>query len=72
MKKIHIPVLLLDGDRDEFFTVEGVTELYRLLPQAEMTLIPGSGHAIFLTPGKTPLFYALVLEFLQRQLPKAS
>ncbi|MDI8082272.1 alpha/beta hydrolase, partial [Salmonella enterica subsp. enterica serovar Kentucky] len=24
------------------------------------------------TPGKTPLFYALVLEFLQRQIPKAS
>ncbi|MGC8169905.1 alpha/beta fold hydrolase, partial [Salmonella enterica] len=22
--------------------------------------------------GKTPLFYALVLEFLQRQIPKAS
>ncbi|HHW8757020.1 TPA: alpha/beta fold hydrolase [Salmonella enterica] len=42
------------------------------MPQAEMTLIPGSGHAIFQTPGKTPLFYALVLEFLQRQLPKAS
>ncbi|VEB54334.1 putative hydrolase or acyltransferase [Salmonella enterica subsp. enterica] len=41
VKKIHIPVLLLDGDRDEFFTVEEVTELYRLLPQAEMTLIPG-------------------------------
>ncbi|EDJ4263486.1 alpha/beta hydrolase [Salmonella enterica] len=72
VKKIHIPVLLLDGDRDEFFTVEEVTELYRLLPQAEMTLIPGSGHAIFQTPGKTPLFYALVLEFLQRQIPKTS
>ncbi|HAK1705641.1 TPA: alpha/beta hydrolase [Salmonella enterica] len=42
------------------------------MPQAEMPLIPGSGHAIFQTPGKTPLFYALVLEFLQRQLPKAS
>lgn len=37
-----------------------------------MTLIPGSGHAIFQTPGKTPLFYALVLEFLQRQILKAS
>ncbi|MER3147013.1 alpha/beta fold hydrolase [Salmonella enterica] len=42
------------------------------MPQAEMPLIPGSGHAIFQTPGKTPLFYALVLEFLQRQLPKTS
>ncbi|EBA4495791.1 alpha/beta hydrolase [Salmonella enterica] len=42
------------------------------MPQAEMPLIPGSGHAIFQTPGKTPLFYALVLEFLQRQIPKTS
>lgn len=42
------------------------------MPQVEMTLIPGSGHAIFQTTGKTPLFYALVLEFLQRQIPKAS
>ncbi|WP_080190466.1 alpha/beta fold hydrolase [Salmonella enterica] len=42
------------------------------MPQVEMTLIPGSGHAIFQTTGKTPLFYALVLEFLQRQIPKTS
>ncbi|ECG8589393.1 alpha/beta hydrolase [Salmonella enterica subsp. salamae] len=72
VKKIRIPVLLLDGDRDEFFTVEEVMELYRLLPQAEMAVIPGSGHAIFQTPGKAPLFYALALEFLQRHVPNAS
>ncbi|MGS9064373.1 hypothetical protein ACQWHL_26985, partial [Salmonella enterica subsp. enterica serovar Infantis] len=42
------------------------------MPHAEMTLIPGSVHAIFQSPGKTPLFYALVLEFLVRQIPKAS
>lgn len=70
--QIRIPVLVLDGDRDEFFTVEDVTELYRLLPQAEIAFIPGSGHAIFQMPGKAPLFYAIVLEFLQRQLPSAS
>ncbi|HAE8211108.1 TPA_asm: alpha/beta hydrolase, partial [Salmonella enterica subsp. salamae serovar 42:f,g,t:--] len=34
--------------------------------------IPGSGHAIFQTPGKAPLFYAIVVEFLQRQFPSAS
>lgn len=70
LKEINIPILLLDGDRDEFFTVEEVAELYRRLPQAEMAIIPGSGHAIFQTPGKAPLFYSLALEFLQRQAPK--
>ncbi len=67
--QIRIPVLVLDGDRDEFFTVEDVTELYRLLPQAEIAFIPGSGHVIFQMPEKR---YAIVLEFLQRQLPSAS
>ncbi len=61
VKKIHTPVLLLDGDRDELFTVEEVTELYRLLPQAAMTLIPGRAPAFFKTSGQTPLFYTLVL-----------
>lgn len=49
--------MVIAGDRDEFFTVEEVTELYHLLPKGEMAIIPCSGHAIFQSPDKSTLLH---------------
>lgn len=38
------PVLLIHGDRDEYFPVEIAVELYRLLPNAALCIIPQAGH----------------------------
>ncbi|WP_264821996.1 alpha/beta fold hydrolase [Escherichia fergusonii] len=70
VKKIQVPVMVIAGDRDEFFTVEEVTELYHLLPKGEMAIIPGSGHAIFQSPDKSTLFYMSTTAFLKQQVAK--
>lgn len=38
------PILLIHGDRDEYFPVEIAVELYRLLPNAALCIIPQAGH----------------------------
>jgi pimeloyl-ACP methyl ester carboxylesterase len=57
------PVLLLVGDRDGACTAEA-PELFRLLPNAELAVAPGSDHGFI--EGKAGLFDALALDFLLR------
>ena len=38
------PTLLIHGDRDEYFPVEIAVDLYRLLPNAALCIIPQAGH----------------------------
>jgi pimeloyl-ACP methyl ester carboxylesterase len=57
------PVLLLVGDRDGACTEEA-PELFRLLPNAELAVAPGSDHGFI--EGKAGLFDALALDFLLR------
>jgi pimeloyl-ACP methyl ester carboxylesterase len=57
------PVLLLVGDRDGVATEESV-ELFRLLPNAELAVAPGSDHSFI--EAKARLFDALALDFLMR------
>jgi pimeloyl-ACP methyl ester carboxylesterase len=57
------PVLLLTGDRDGVAT-EGSIELFRLLPDAELAVAPGSDHGFI--EAKADLFDALALDFLLR------
>ena len=57
------PVLLLVGDRDGVSTEESV-ELFRLLPNAELAVAPGSDHGFI--EAKAGLFDALALDFLLR------
>ena len=57
------PVLLLVGDRDGACTAESV-ELFRLLPNAELAVAPGSDHGFI--EAKAGLFDALALDFLLR------
>lgn len=61
--RITVPVLILIGDRDEIVPVEDATELYRLIPNAELSVVPGANHVdtVF-----GPLYQPSVLDFLSR------
>ena len=62
--RITDPCFLIVGDRDELITIEGVVELYRWLPNAELAVLPGAAH---MGPMADPeLFVCLLLDFLQR------
>ncbi|MDQ3911093.1 MAG: alpha/beta hydrolase [Actinomycetota bacterium] len=58
------PVLILVGDRDGACAKEA-PELFRLLPDAELAVAPGSDHSFI--EAKSELFDALVLDFLLRR-----
>jgi pimeloyl-ACP methyl ester carboxylesterase len=63
LTRIADPVLVLVGDRDGACTEEA-PELFRLLPNAEMAVAPGSDHGFI--EAKAGLFDALALDFLVR------
>ena len=61
---IQRPVLILHGDRDEFFPVDIPTAMYRAMPAAELCILPCTGHE--LPPQWPDLFLQLLTGFLQR------
>lgn len=66
LRGIAAPTLIVHGDRDWFFPVAVPTELYRLLPDAELCLLPKTGHV---PPVERPeWFNAIVLDFLGRRV----
>ena len=61
---ITSPVLVLHGDRDPYFPVNIPTTLYRSLPNAELCILPNTGHGL---PQEAPeLFLEIVSQFLAR------
>jgi pimeloyl-ACP methyl ester carboxylesterase len=64
LRGIRAPVLIVHGDRD-FLPVEEPTELYRLIPDAELCVLPNTGHW---PPSEHPdWFNAIALDFLARR-----
>lgn len=62
---IRTPSLIIHGDRDFFFPVSVPTDLYRLLPDAELCILPNTGHV---PPAERPAWFnAIVLDFLARR-----
>ncbi len=62
---IHAPTLIVHGDRDFFFPIRIPTEMYHLLPDAELCILPKTGHA---PPLERPeWFNTIVLDFLDRR-----
>ena len=43
---IKCPVLLMLGDRDKMVTMDETVAAYKLLPKAQLTILPGTPHAI--------------------------
>jgi pimeloyl-ACP methyl ester carboxylesterase len=46
IRNISAPTLLMVGDRDEFVSLKGMIDIYSLLPQSELAMIPGCGHVV--------------------------
>jgi pimeloyl-ACP methyl ester carboxylesterase len=66
LRAISAPTLIIHGDRDRSFPIEVPGELYRLLPDAELCILPSTGHV---PPVERPeWFNAILLDFLARRL----
>ncbi|HEX8228647.1 MAG TPA: alpha/beta hydrolase [Chloroflexia bacterium] len=64
---VTAPTLVLLGDRDGFVPVEDGVAMYRLLPNAELAVVPAAEHTDFIfSPAKVSLLQPLVLDFLLR------
>jgi pimeloyl-ACP methyl ester carboxylesterase len=65
-QQFDAPALIIVGDRDDaILPVEDAVALYRLIPQAELAIVPGVNH--LLPWAKPELFTQLTLDFLLRQ-----
>ena len=64
LRKITAPTLIIWGDRDQFLPIENAVELYRLIPNAELAVVPNADH--FVSRTNVELFANLVKEFLLR------
>lgn len=45
-KSIHIPSLIMLGDRDKMVSLEETLAVYKQLPDAKMAVLPGTAHGI--------------------------
>ncbi len=59
---IQAPTLIMAGDKDET-RLDHFVEIYKLLPNAQMAIIPGCGHVIFRC--KPDLSIKIMSDFLQ-------
>lgn len=64
--KISAPVLILTGDRDETVSLEETVEMYRLIPGAELVVLPGIDHLAAVD--RVDLFVPAVSSFFERRL----
>ena len=65
LAKIKVPLLVLLGDRDDFFTVEDAVMLHRAVTGSDLAILPGASHTVF--RDRPELFNAVALDFLTRQ-----
>lgn len=62
LQGITVPVLLLDGAQEEFVKPEDTERMGKLIPGAELVIVPDTGHvAPFARPEE---FNRIVLAFL--------
>jgi pimeloyl-ACP methyl ester carboxylesterase len=66
IKTIKCPVLIAGGDRDEYSRAEHLVEIYRLLPNGQLAIVPNSEHTAF--ESRPDLMLRLVRNFLGKDL----
>ncbi len=54
LPRITAPVLLICGDRDQFFTREVIEETAELIPDCRLTWYPGAGHVRAASSSRVP------------------
>ena len=59
--RVVAPTLVLLGDRDGFVPVEDAVEMYRLLPNAELAVVPAADHPRHL-PDQPRQYHAALVE----------
>jgi len=62
LRRISIPILILGGELDYYFSKEAYTEMKQLIPQAELHLYPKRGHDLIGIPEVTHD----IINFIQR------
>jgi pimeloyl-ACP methyl ester carboxylesterase len=65
IKLIEAPSLLIIGDKDEAVPLEIQLEMYNLIPNAELAIIPNMTHMNYVNE-RSEIFSTIVLEFLKR------
>lgn len=65
LRQITMPTLIIWGDRDQFLPVEDALALYRLIPRAQLAVVPNADH--FVSRTKVKLFAEFVKEFVLSQ-----
>jgi pimeloyl-ACP methyl ester carboxylesterase len=63
-KKITEPTLILLGDRDGIVELEQAVDMYHLIPNAELAIVPNANHFTAIND----LSVSIVLDFLLRQV----
>ena len=64
LKNIHIPTLVIAGEKDYFFSVATVEQVAHEIPNAQFEIINGSGHL----PNMCWLLKMTICNFHQRPL----
>ncbi len=64
IRNISIPTLIMAGDRDQYNSLKGLTDIYYLLPNGELALIPGCDHVVLNC--KPNLVISMVTSFLDQ------
>jgi pimeloyl-ACP methyl ester carboxylesterase len=64
VSKIADPTLVLQGDRDEVIPIEEAVRIYRLIPNAELAVIPGADHMACTTQPERVA--GIVLDYVER------
>jgi pimeloyl-ACP methyl ester carboxylesterase len=65
IRSIKAPTLIVAGDHDPYNQTEKTLELYRLLPDGELAIIPGCGHVVLECKG--PFTIEAVNDFLKEE-----
>ncbi|MGW8315337.1 MAG: alpha/beta fold hydrolase [Bacteroidales bacterium] len=63
---IKASVLIIGGDRDDYFTVDAFTRMYALIPDAKLLIVPESGHVKVLL--NRNLYQEYAIPFLNSQI----
>jgi len=59
LRRLTMPTLLLGGTQDVLFNLRKISaRLQRLVPDLEVTIVPGAGHALLNTTGYVKSFLA--------------
>jgi pimeloyl-ACP methyl ester carboxylesterase len=66
-RNVRVPTLLVRGGMSEIVTDEGVRDLQRLIPHAEVVEVPGAGHMV--AGDKNDAFTDAVVDFVRRAVP---